>query len=310
MLIQIVLLLIGFLLLIKGADFFVDGAGSVASYMKVPTIIIGLTIVAFGTSAPEAAVSITAALSGSNAIAVSNVIGSNIFNLLAVLGITAMLTTIPVPRSIMRKEFPFLILISVLMVAMIVFDLHISRIEGIILLVLIVAYVLWLIKDSLDNRAKVEVVKPNITLPVCIIFIAGGLFGIVMGGNLVVNSAKFIALSFGLSEKLVGLTIVSIGTSLPELVTSVVAAKKGNVDIAIGNVVGSNVFNILFILGASATITSIPVEAVMIFDLYVMLGATILCFALAKVRTKLGKKEGALLLLLFLSYMIYIIIRN
>lgn len=310
MLIQILFLLIGFLLLIKGADFFVDGAGSVASYMKVPTIIIGLTIVAFGTSAPEAAVSITAALSGSNAIAVSNVIGSNIFNLLAVLGITAMLTTIPVPKSIMRKEFPFLILISFLMVGMIIFDFKISRIEGAILLILIVTYVVWLIKNSLDNRAKIEVVKPNITLPMCIVFICGGLFGIVMGGSLVVNSAKFIALSFGLSEKLVGLTIVSIGTSLPELVTSVVAAKKGSVDIAAGNVVGSNVFNILFILGASATITPIPVEAVMTFDLIVMLGATILCFVLAKIKLKLGKKEGAILLLLFFMYMIYIVIRN
>lgn len=310
MLIQIGLLLIGFIALIKGADFFVDGAASIASLLKIPTIVVGLTIVAFGTSAPEAAVSITAALNNSNAIAISNVIGSNIFNLLAVLGITALLAKVPVPHSIIRKEFPFLLIISVLMVVFVVTGFSLNRIEGIIFLGLIIFYVVWLIKDALDNRAKIEVAKPAFNFPISLLLIVGGIAGIIIGGDLVVSNAKAIALAVGLSEKLVGLTIVSIGTSLPELVTSVVAARKGNVDIAIGNVVGSNIFNILFILGLSATITPIPVEMALVTDLAVMLVATGLCFFMAKLNYKLEKKEGYIFLAIFVTYMAYIIIRN
>lgn len=310
MLINILFLLIGFIALIKGADFFVDGAASIASLLKIPTIVVGLTIVAFGTSAPEAAVSVTAALNHSNAIAISNIIGSNIFNLLAVLGITAILAKVPVPHSIVRKEFPFLLIISVLMVIFVVTGFSLNRIEGIIFLGLIIFYVAWLIKDALSNRAKIEVAKPAFNLPISLLLIVGGIAGIIIGGDLVVSNAKTIALSIGLSEKLVGLTIVSIGTSLPELVTSVVAAKKGNVDIAIGNVVGSNIFNILFILGLSATITPIPVEMALITDLAVMLCATGLCFFIAKLNYKLEKKEGYIFLVIFITYMAYIIIRN
>lgn len=310
MLIQILLLLVGFLALIKGADFFVDGAASIASLLKIPTIVVGLTIVAFGTSAPEAAVSLTAALNHSNAIAISNVIGSNIFNLLAVLGITAIITKVPVPHSIVRKEFPFLLIISGLMVLFVVTGFSLNRIEGIIFLGLIIFYVVWLITDALNNRAKIEVAKPAFNFPISLLLIIGGIAGIIIGGDLVVNSAKSIALSVGLSEKLVGLTIVSIGTSLPELVTSVVAAKKGNVDIAIGNVVGSNIFNILFILGLSATITPIPVEMALITDLVVMLFATGLCFFVAKLNFRLNKKDGYIFLAVFITYMAYIIVRN
>ena len=310
MMISIGLLILGFGLLIKGADFFVDGAGAVASYLKVPTVIIGLTIVAFGTSAPEAAVSINAALSGSNAIAVSNVIGSNIFNLLAVLGCTAMITKVPVPGSIMRKEFPFLIVISALMLGLIMMDGSLSRFDGIIFLAGIIGYVAWLVMDSLKMRANIEVAEPAFKLPVALILIVVGIAGIIFGGDLVVDSARSIALALGMSEKLVGLTIVSIGTSLPELVTSLMAAKKGEVDIAVGNVVGSNVFNILFILGASATITPIPVEAALSFDLIVMMAATLLCFMLAKLNRNMGKKEALIMLLSFIAYMAYIVVRN
>ncbi|MEA4873966.1 calcium/sodium antiporter [Anaerorhabdus sp.] len=310
MIVNIGLLLVGFLALIKGADYFVDGAASIASLLKIPSVVVGLTIVAFGTSAPEAAVSITAALNHSNAIAISNVIGSNIFNLIVVLGMTAIITIIPVPRSIMRKEFPFLIAVSFLMALFIFTGNSLTRLEGIIFLILIIAYVVWLIKDSLSKRASIEVEKPMFSLPMSLVLIVIGIFGIIFGGDLVVNNAKAIALTLGLSEKLVGLTIVSIGTSLPELVTSLVAAKKGNVDIAVGNVVGSNIFNILFILGLSATITPIPVEFALMFDLVIMLIATLLCFFVAKRNGKLGKKEGIIFLLLFISYLTYIIIRN
>lgn len=310
MIVNIGLLLVGFLALIKGADYFVDGAASIASLLKIPSVVVGLTIVAFGTSAPEAAVSITAALNHSNAIAISNVIGSNIFNLIVVLGMTAIITLVPVPRSIMRKEFPFLIAVSFLMALFIFTGNSLTRLEGIIFLILIIAYVVWLIKDSLSKRASIEVEKPMFSLPMSLVLIVIGIFGIIFGGDLVVNNAKAIALTLGLSEKLVGLTIVSIGTSLPELVTSLVAAKKGNVDIAVGNVVGSNIFNILFILGLSATITPIPVEFALMFDLVVMLIATLLCFFVAKRNGKLGKKEGIIFLLLFISYLTYIIIRN
>lgn len=310
MIITIGLLILGFGLLIKGADFFVDGASTVASFLKVPSVVIGLTIVAFGTSAPEAAVSVTAALNGSNAIAVSNVIGSNIFNLLAVLGCTALLSRVPVPQSIMKKEFPFLILISMGMLALIMMDYQLSRMDGLIFLAGIIFYVTWLVTDALKARGDMEVEVPKFSLPVSLLLIAAGLAGIVFGGDLVVDSAQKIALALGMSEKLVGLTIVSIGTSLPELVTSLMAAKKGEVDIAVGNVVGSNVFNILFILGASAAITPILVETALSFDLIVMMAATLLCFVLAKFSKDLDKKDAFIMLACFVAYMVYIVVRN
>lgn len=310
MVITIGLLILGFGLLIKGADFFVDGASAVASLLKVPSVVIGLTIVAFGTSAPEAAVSITAALDGSNAIAVSNVIGSNTFNLLAVLGCTAMLKNIPVTQSIMKREYPFLIVVSALMLILIFVDGSLSRLDGMIFLAGIIAYVAWLVMDALKARDHIEVEEPKYSLTVSVVLIAIGIAGIVFGGDLVVDSAREIALALGMSEKLVGLTIVSIGTSLPELVTSLMAAKKGEVDIAVGNVVGSNIFNILFILGISAAITPIPVETALGFDMIVMMAATLLCYVLARLDYKLNKKEALMMLLSFLVYMIYIVVRN
>ena len=221
--VQIILLIVGFILLIKGSDFFVDGSSNIASILKIPSLIVGLTIVAFGTSAPEAAVSITSALAGSNELAVSNVIGSNLFNILMVIGIAALLGDLLMEKSVLKKDLPFLIGITLLCVIFIVIGWDISPIEGVILLVILVAYVIHLIRNAGSSN---YVEKPKLSTVKSIIFIVVGLAGIILGGDLVVDSASSIALAFGMSETLVGLTIVAMGTSLPELVTSLAALKK------------------------------------------------------------------------------------
>lgn len=305
------LLLAGFILLIKGADYFVDGASNLAKVFKIPAAVIGLTIVAFGTSAPEASVSIQAALNGANDIALSNVIGSNIFNLSMCLGLAAMTIVIPVSRSIVKRDLPFLIGISILMIIFSVTNFSINRVEGCILLVLIMGYVVYMIRSIKGKTVSHEEdEKSSLSLFMCFLFIALGLVGIMVGGDFVVTSAKSIALEMGLSEKLVGLTIVSIGTSLPELVTSMMAAKKGQVDIAVGNVVGSNIFNILFILGMTATISPVMIDTVLFYDLIVMLVVTLLVFWWAQSYGKINRKHGAILICLFIIYLTYIVIRN
>ncbi len=310
MLLNLILLAVGFYMLIKGADMLVDGASSLACIFKIPTIIVGLVIVSFGTSAPEAAISITAGLSGSNAIAVSNVVGSNIFNLLLVLGVSAMIISLPVPNSIIRNEFPLLIAFSIVVTILSFIGGSLSRWDGLILFSCIVAYLVWLIKDALAHRAKIEVKEPQFNLSISLLFLFAGLICIIVGGDLVVDSAKFLALQFGMSERLVGLTIVSVGTSLPELVTSVVAARKGNVDIAVGNTVGSSIFNLMFILGLSSMVTPIYIEPVLYIDMIIMIGVTILTYYFSKTRASLEKKEGMTFVMLFVVYLLYIIIRN
>ncbi len=307
---QFVLLIVGFVFLIKGSDFFVDGASSIASLLKIPTIIVGLTIVAFGTSAPEAAVSITSAITGNNAMAVSNVIGSNLFNILMVIGISALLGELLMEKDVLNKDLPFLVGITVLFAAFIIIGWNVSQIEGIILLIILIAYVAHLIKSAKksDNANVVE--KPKFTLPYSILFIIIGLAGIVIGGDLVVNSASDIAIAFGMSETLVGLTIVAIGTSLPELVTSLTALKKGENQLVIGNVIGSNIFNILFVLGASSAITAISLDSSMLIDVTFMVFVTVLCFIFGKTQDKFDRKEGAILVALFIAYMIFAILRN
>ena len=309
-LLQFVLLIVGFVFLIKGSDFFVDGASSIASLLKIPTIIVGLTIVAFGTSAPEAAVSITSAITGNNAMAVSNVIGSNLFNILMVIGISALLGELLMEKDVLNKDLPFLVGITVLFAAFIIIGWNVSQIEGIILLVILIAYVAHLIKSAKksDNANVVE--KPKFTLPYSILFIIIGLAGIVIGGDLVVNSASDIAIALGMSETLVGLTIVAIGTSLPELVTSLTALKKGENQLVIGNVIGSNIFNILFVLGASSAITAISLDSSMLIDVTFMVFVTVLCFIFGKTQDKFDRKEGAILVALFIAYMIFAILRN
>ena len=308
--IQVVLLLVGFVFLIKGSDFFVDGASSIAAILKVPTIIVGLTIVALGTSAPEAAVSITSSLTGSNAMAVSNVIGSNLFNMLMVIGIAALLSNLLMEKSVLEKDLPFLVGITILFAVFIFIGGDITNIEGIILLVILVAYIIYLIRDAKKSSESSVVEKPKFTLPKSIAFILIGLVGIIIGGDFVVDSASAIAIALGMSETLVGLTIVAIGTSLPELVTSITALKKGENQLVIGNVIGSNIFNILFVLGASSAISAIPINQGMLIDVVFMLGVTILCFIFGKTQDKYDKREGVILIALFIAYMAFAILRN
>ena len=308
--IQVVLLLVGLLCLIKGSDFFVDGASSIASHLKIPTIIVGLTIVAFGTSAPEAAVSITSSLTGSNAMAVSNVIGSNLFNMLMVIGIAALLSNLLMEKSVLKKDLPFLVAITLLFAIFIFIGWDITNIEGIILLIILAGYIIYLIRGSKKSKNANEVEAAKFTLPKSIILIIIGLAGIIIGGDLVVDSASAIAIALGMSETLVGLTIVAIGTSLPELVTSITALKKGENQLVIGNVIGSNIFNILFVLGASSAISRIPLDSSMLIDVLFMMGVTILCFIFGKTQDKYDKKEGVILIALFIAYMAFAILRN
>ena len=308
--IQVVLLLVGFLFLIKGSDFFVDGASSIASHLKIPTIIVGLTIVAFGTSAPEAAVSITSSITGSNAMAVSNVIGSNLFNMLMVIGIAALLSNLLMEKSVLKKDLPFLVGITLLFAIFIFIGWDITNLEGIILLVILIGYVIYLIRGSKKSKNANEVEAAKFTLPKSIVLILIGLAGIIIGGDLVVDSASAIAIALGMSETLVGLTIVAIGTSLPELVTSITALKKGENQLVIGNVIGSNIFNILFVLGASSAISRIPLDSSMLIDVVFMMGVTILCFIFGKTQDKYDKKEGIILIALFIVYMAFAILRN
>ena len=308
--IQVVLLLVGFLFLIKGSDFFVDGASSIASHLKIPTIIVGLTIVAFGTSAPEAAVSITSSLTGSNAMAVSNVIGSNLFNMLMVIGIAALLSNLLMEKSVLKKDLPFLVAITLLFAIFIFIGWDITNLEGIILLIILAGYIIYLIRGSKKSKNANDVEAAKFTLPKSIILIIIGLAGIIIGGDLVVDSASAIAIALGMSETLVGLTIVAIGTSLPELVTSITALKKGENQLVIGNVIGSNIFNILFVLGASSAISRIPLDSSMLIDVVFMMGVTILCFIFGKTQDKYDKKEGVILIALFIAYMAFAILRN
>ena len=308
--IQVVLLLVGFLFLIKGSDFFVDWASSIASHLKIPTIIVGLTIVAFGTSAPEAAVSITSSLTGSNAMAVSNVIGSNLFNMLMVIGIAALLSNLLMEKSVLKKDLPFLVAITLLFAIFIFIGWDITNLEGIILLIILAGYIIYLIRGSKKSKNANDVEAAKFTLPKSIILIIIGLAGIIIGGDLVVDSASAIAIALGMSETLVGLTIVAIGTSLPELVTSITALKKGENQLVIGNVIGSNIFNILFVLGASSAISRIPLDSSMLIDVLFMMGVTILCFIFGKTQDKYDKKEGVILIALFIAYMAFAILRN
>lgn len=305
-------LVVGFLLLIKGADFFVEGSSSVAKLLRVPTVIIGLTIVAFGTSAPEMAVSISAALTGSNDIAVGNVIGSNIFNLLVVVGACGVVMPMAIDKKILHGDFQFSIVIAAVMLALFAFDQELSRMDGIILLCLFAFFLYKMVRNTLDSRASnesdegdVEVMNPVKSA----IYILGGLAAIVYGGDQVVESASAIAESFGLSQTLIGLTVVAFGTSLPELVTSIVASKKGENGLALGNVIGSNIFNILFVLATSATISPMKVDVLSTFDGLFLILSSIVIWLLARTRYEVSRKEGIIMLVMYGAYMIYIIVR-
>ena len=319
-----ILLIIGFVLLIKGADFFVDGSSSVAKILNVPTIIIGLTVVAFGTSMPELSVSVTAALRGSNDLAVSNVLGSNIFNLLVVLGCCALVKPVAAKWSLLKKEFPFSILITIILL-LVDSDFSIMKIldgnqgfvlgrwAGLLFLILFVLYIYATVKSALRSRAEakdMEEEEYKTMSPLKSgIYIGIGLIGIVWGGNLVVDSASNIALTFGWSQTFIGLTIVALGTSLPELVTSVVAARKGENDLAVGNVVGSNIFNILLILGVSSFITPITLDVTAVYDTIILIIASIVVYVSAISKREIQRKEGILFLVCYFAFFLYVFMR-
>lgn len=322
-----ILLIFGFFLLVKGADIFVDGSSNIAKTLKIPSLIIGLTIVAFGTSAPEAAVSITASINGQNGMAIGNVIGSNIFNLLMVVGASGVIKSLIIDKSVLSRQLPFTLITSILLVIfsadMIIKKSTINtltRIDGIILLFLFVLYLYSLINSALKSRNKtiynsntsidsdVIVTEENYSISKSIILSVFGLSSIILGGNFVVDSASNIASTFGVSDQLIGLTIVAIGTSLPEFVTSIIAATKGESDLALGNVIGSNLFNILFVLGASALISPMTMDPKLLFDGLFMIFATFITFVFAYRKNDINKFESILLIILYAIYMGILII--
>ena len=314
-----ILLIIGFFFLIKGADLFVDGAASIARKFNIPSMIIGLTIVAMGTSAPEAAVSITSSLSGQNDMSVANVVGSNFFNILVVLGVSSLISKLPVQKNTIKKDTPFLLIVSGLLL---VFGInkYISRIEGLILLIVFVYFLYSTVKmaksatnldSSSDNEIALAESDTTTQTPILKTFILSviGILGIVIGGDMVVDSATSIATLFGMSANLVGLTIVAVGTSLPEFVTSIVAIRKGETEIAIGNVIGSNVFNILLVLGLATSIKPITISMFALFDIVFMVLVTILLYLFMKKNNSLVRKQGIILVAIYIVYMVYTIIR-
>ena len=304
---EYVWLIVGFVLLVKGADFFVDGASSIAAKLKVPSLIIGLTVVSMGTSMPEAAVSVSASLSGNNSISLGNVIGSNIFNLLVVVGVSSIILPILTDRDILIRDMPISIAITGALCVMLI-DGRLSRLDAAILLVLFAAYMFILIRSALKNRTEAPDQK-IMPWTKSIIFAVVGVAAIIGGGQLVVNSAKTIAASLGMGETLIGLTVVAIGTSLPELVTSIVAAKKGDSGIAMGNVVGSNIFNILFILGLAGVIKPMTADVEFFIDTGILIGVSALMLLFAFTKRKTSRFEGAISTLIYVAYTAYIIMR-
>ena len=320
-----VILFIGFFFLIKGADMFVDGCSAIAAIFHIPSIIIGLTIAALGTSAPEAAVSITSSIKGANAMAVSNVIGSNIFNLLVVIGLCSVVKPLLVSSTIIKRDYPICIAVTIFMLLLCV-DFFtdklnpgkISRADGIILLVLFAAYTALLIHDTLKERKAgntgMEESAARLSAWKSTLYIIIGALAIAAGGEFVVDSATAIAESFNLSATLIGLTIVALGTSLPELVTSIVAACKGENDMAVGNVVGSNMFNILFVLGGAAAISPINLATVTnplftVYDMIILFVFTIIVYIFILLRKDVSRLEGAFMFFMYLGYLAYIIMR-
>lgn len=308
---NIILLIIGMVLLIKGADFFVDGASSIAKKLKIPALIVGLTLVSMGTSAPEASVSISSAFAGASDASLSNIIGSNMFNLLVVLGASLLFSKISVSKSTVLFDFPFLIFITIVLLLM-CYVITVGSIdiwEGIILLVLFIGYLVFIVLRAKKSGEEAEEGK-NLSWLKSIILSVLGLAGIILGGRWVVDGAGVVATSLNMEPTLVGLTIYAIGTSLPELVTSLVAAKKGENDIAVGNVVGSGIFNILFVIGLSSTILPLAINENVILDIVFNIFTTVLFIVFCLKSKKLDKKHGIILLALYVVYFVYIILRN
>ena len=306
---NLLILALGFVLLVKGADWFVDGAAGIANKFKIPQLIIGLTIVAMGTSAPEAAVSISAALKGSAEITIGNIVGSNILNILIILGLTAVITPVAVAKSTIRVDIPFMLAISILLLVQ-GLDGSVTLLDGIVLLVVFAGYLTYLVVNARKNPEQLEEEQiKNQSIWMCLLWTAIGLVAIILGSNFSVDAASNIARILGLSERFIGLTIVALGTSLPELVTSVMAARKGNADIAIGNIVGSNIFNILFVVGLSSVIVSVPFASAFIVDMIVAIGAGVLLWIFSLHKKKLIPIHGVVFLLAYAGYFAYLMMK-
>jgi cation:H+ antiporter len=324
MIVVVLLLVVGFALLIKGADFFVEGSSSVAKRFRVPSVIIGLTVVAMGTSLPETAVSVTASVTNNNELAVSNAIGSNIFNLMVVIGLCAFLSPVPVGKETIRRDIPFSAICAVLLLALGICGIGdaagmtLGRIDGILFLVIFAGYLVSLVRRTLKAQRAGEAVEVEggsdeeiklLSVPKSLLFIVGGAAAIAFGGDLTVDAASRIAIELGMSQTLVGLTIVSIGTSLPELVTSFVAARKNEVGMALGNAIGSNVFNILMVLGIASAISPIAFIQENIIDIAILLAFTLIVWLFAATKQQLSRREGFVMLVLYAAYAVYIILR-
>lgn len=310
--ISVVFLILGFWGLIKGADIFVDSASQIAAKLNVPLIVIGLTIVAFGTSAPEAAISITSAVQNNAGIAVGNVLGSNIMNILLILGISALICNLPVKKTTFRYEIPFVAAITAILLLLGVLGGSIDRLDGVILAVLFAAFMVYLIKlaKSGDSSFADDVpdIDKNVSIPKMIIFVVIGLAMIVLGSDLTVSGATKIAEIAGLDDRIIGLTIVAFGTSLPELVTCIQAARKNKVDIAIGNIIGSNIFNILFVVGISALVSPSAIEfkSSFIFDAAAAIAAAVVLWLLTLKNKRISRLGGGIMLVLYGAYFTYL----
>ena len=322
--IYLIVLIVGFVALVKGADVFVTGSSALARLFKVSGLIIGLTIVALGTSAPEMAVSTIAALNNSNELALSNVIGSNTFNLIGVLGVCALIYPLPVDDRILKRDFPVSIAATLILLIMSgwlilsgagLTDLNVdqnvgqlTRLMGAILMVMFISYIIYLIYDARKHQDDSDDV-PRMQGWKCVLFIVIGLAMIIGGGQSVVYSARKIASALGMTETLIGLTVVAIGTSLPELVTSIVAARKGETDMAVGNVIGSNIFNILFILGTSSLLRPIGVNLASVFDILILIFVNTVTLIFSITSKKVQRGEGAVLLLLYVASVLFAVFR-
>lgn len=328
-LLALLYLVVGFVFLIKGADMFVDGSSNIAKLLKVPSIIIGLTVVALGTSLPEASVSISSALAGQNALAISNVVGSNIFNTLVVLGASALIKPVKVQIDSVKKEIPFSILCTIALLCSLILGAGtavaaeggeemttytLGRIGGAVLLAFFAFYMYWQISSAMKARKAGEIEDEEddgkkISPVKSVIFIIIGVAAIILGGNLVVNGASTVAEKLGMSQTLIGMTIVAVGTSLPELVTSMVAAKKGESDLALGNAIGSNIFNIVFILGSSALISPMTVDILAVIDTIAVIAISALVLAFSATGKKISRTEGGIMVASYIAYLVYMCVR-
>ena len=307
MLLAVGLLVVGFVLLIKGADWFVDGAAGIAARFGIPQLVIGLTIVAMGTSAPEAAVSINAALTGNAGITIGNVVGSNILNILIILGVTALIIDVAVQQSTIKYEIPFMLVVTGVLLVFGITGNEVVFWEGVALWILFILYLVYLFRMAKNGEGDEEEEKSRAIWLQILLLIVGGA-GIILGADLTVDNASKIATALGMDDRLIGLTIVAFGTSLPELVTSVTAARKGKADIAIGNIVGSNLFNILFVVGTTALITSVEFKAGFIIDSVIAIAAGVLLWLGVFKDKKLKRPVGIVMLIAYVAYFVYLLV--